>query len=237
LALATAAAVAFTIARPPATRDAPGLVERRPAIQTLPDGSKVVVRPGSEIAVAFSAQQRAITLTRGEALFTVAPDPGRPFVVQAGTAQVRAVGTEFAVRRETRGVDVLVTHGRIAVTMESERTAPVEPPVFAEAGHRVVADHAAPRPRVEPVDSATLARALRWRGARIEFSGTPLVEALATFNRESGYALHLADPALGQRAITGVLWTDDADGFVRLLEQGFDLVAERDGERLRLRAK
>ena len=58
----------------------------------LPDGSIVSLNTDSEISVAFSPTVRKICLLRGEALFDVAKNKARPFVVWAGGTQVRAVG-------------------------------------------------------------------------------------------------------------------------------------------------
>ena len=52
----------------------------------------------------------------GEAYFTVAKNPGRPFVVAAGGVGVRAVGTAFNVRLDSDAVEVLVTEGRVQVS-------------------------------------------------------------------------------------------------------------------------
>lgn len=204
----------------------------RPTIRTLADGSKIALRPGAEIAVDFQPGRRGVRLLRGEALFTVAKDATRPFVVATGDVDVRAVGTEFLVRGDAETVTVIVTEGRIAVGRGADE-------LLAGAGERVVVprrERPAPA-RVDAVAAPDLAAALAWRGERLEFSDTPLAEALAAVNRRAAVPLALADPALGQRRITGVLWADDSEGFVRLLEAGFDLVAERDGAGLRLRER
>ena len=69
----------------------------------LDDGSTVRLDTGSEIRVRFDQGRRRVSLERGQALFTVAPDRSRPFVVEAGEASVTAIGTVFDVRREAGG--------------------------------------------------------------------------------------------------------------------------------------
>ncbi len=216
--------------RPAPADTAPLAAVARPTIRTLADGSKVALRPGAEIAVEFQPGSRGVRLLAGEALFTVAKDPARPFVVQAGDIAVRAVGTEFLVGSGRDAVSVLVTEGRIAVGRGSDE-------VQAGAGERVVVPRGDGGTRVAPVAPSAVAAALAWRGERLEFSDTPLAEALAAVNRRAAVPLVLADPELGRRRITGVLWADDSEGFVRLLEAGFNLVAEREGAALRLRER
>jgi|SRR6185437_10966623 len=64
----------------------------------LNDGSVVTLNTNSEILVRYSQLQRNIELVQGEALFDVAKNKQRPFIVQTGTTQVRAVGTSFSVK-------------------------------------------------------------------------------------------------------------------------------------------
>lgn len=217
-------------------------VASRATIRTLEDGSKVALNAGAEIEVSFSAETRCVRLIRGEALFTVSKDAARPFLVMAGTVEVRAVGTEFSVRHAADAINVLVTEGRVAVDPKSRDDAAETSEsslIYAVAGHHVVVPSGAAGgpPRVVEMSTGKLATALAWRGRRVEFSDMPLAEAVERFNRRGMLRLSLAEPALGQRAITGILWEDDADGFVRLLVTGFDLVAERNGNSVRLRAR
>lgn len=211
-----------------------------PTLQILDDGTRVSLRPGAVIEVKFDPTTRGVRLVRGEALFSVKKDPARPFIVWSGEIAVRAVGTEFSVGSDASAVTVLVTEGRVSVANGSTPPSGVVPPaVFATAGHRVVVPRvfSARPPDVSSVDTAEISRALAWHGERLEFSHTPLGEAVRMVNRRAGPQVVLADPALSQRTITGVLWTDDRESFVRLLETGLDLKAERDGSTIRLRAQ
>ncbi|MEO6244999.1 MAG: FecR domain-containing protein [Opitutaceae bacterium] len=205
----------------------------RPERQLLADGSVVQLNAGAEIVVAYSFDRREVTLLRGEAHFSVTKDPSRPFIVTASGVEARAVGTEFSVSVADAQVDVLVNEGRVAVarallgsTLRSP-DGPVPPPmpIYAEAGTRVtvpLAGEATPPPPAA-VEPAELARALAWRKHRVEFSGTPLGDAVALFNRSNTRQLTFADPALAQLRVSGVFWIDQPEGFARLLGTTFGL--------------
>ena len=85
---------------------------------TLADGSVVDLAPESELVVRYRSRERLIALNHGEALFHVAKNPGRPFIVQAALTSVRAVGTVFNVERGDQGVSVTVVEGRVAVSQQ-----------------------------------------------------------------------------------------------------------------------
>lgn len=215
----------------------------------LPDGSKILLNAGSEVAVAYRADARAVELVRGEAHFTVAKDGRRPFVVRVGGVAVRAVGTAFNVRRQADAVEVLVTEGRVDVQGTGDGRSllggtgtPTEPAPVLVAGQRVrvtgIAGGAGSAPVTAPVETVAAAeveRRLAWRERRLELGPTPLERLVAEFNRTSPVRLTVADPAIAQVSVGGAFRLGDAETLVQLLETNFDIVAERRGDEIRLR--
>ena len=82
---------------------------------TLADGSTVDLNARSKLRIEFSKNERRVELLEGQALFQVAKDHSRPFIVASGEATVRAVGTQFDVYRKAGGTTVTVLEGRVAV--------------------------------------------------------------------------------------------------------------------------
>ena len=79
------------------------------------DGSTVELNSRSKIRVKYSKQERDVELVEGQALFHVAHDVSRPFIVAVGATRVRAVGTQFDVYKKSNGTVVTVVEGRVAV--------------------------------------------------------------------------------------------------------------------------
>lgn len=195
-----------------------------PAQQTLPDGSIVDLKPGAEIAVGFSPASngpRTVVLRRGTAHFQVAKDGTRPFVVVAGSAAFRAVGTAFTVEIESAAVELLVTEGRVAV--ETTGAAAASPsPTLADAGDRVVVNSAAEgAPKVTRLSEKDLATQLAWRVPRLEFNATSLDEAVAALNRHGGHRMRLASADLGEVAISGALRADAPGPLLEMLARNY----------------
>ncbi|MBS1665653.1 MAG: FecR domain-containing protein [Bacteroidetes bacterium] len=80
----------------------------------LPDGSTVVLYAGSTLRYpeSFDTNGRVLTL-EGKALFTVAKDEARPFVVTAGDVETTVLGTEFSVVTNQAGVVVRLYNGKV----------------------------------------------------------------------------------------------------------------------------
>jgi transmembrane sensor len=90
-------------------------------------------------------------------------------------------------------------------------------------------------PRVISVSTAETERQLWWRPQMLDFTGAPLTAIVAEFNRHNAAQLVIADPALANTRISALLRSDNIEGFVRLLERGFGIQAERSGNNLVLR--
>jgi transmembrane sensor len=90
----------------------------------LSDGSVIAVDPETRLRVGFEEHTRRVFLDRGRALFRVAKNPDRPFLVQADGTTVRAVGTAFGVERQKQGIMVTVAEGKVAVFQTDSAHAP-----------------------------------------------------------------------------------------------------------------
>lgn len=212
-----------------------------PQRQALADGS-VIVHPGNaEFAIAFSARRREVTLRRGQAHFEVAKDAARPFVVVADGVEVRAVGTAFAVDVSAAAVEVVVTHGRVALAKRDAGAAAAGEPLMMTAGQstRIDLSAGAVSPAVAALSERELRERLAWRTVRAEFSQTPLGAVIATVNAQlatgRGGRFEIADPAVAEIALSGIFQLDDTEALAHVLEQSFGILADRDGERIVLR--
>jgi transmembrane sensor len=184
----------------------------------LDDGSTMVLNTATDVIVKFSKKQRMLRLTRGEALFEVAHDTARPFIVQAIDTVIRAVGTAFAVRLESTRLNVTVTEGVVEVTSSSGLTAP-GPAVSANSVSKRVAanerivfiDNRVPE--IQPVSPSESERELAWRDGMVSFNGESLQIAVAEINRHNRRHIIIDDPELAAAPIVGVFRATDFDGF------------------------
>lgn len=182
----------------------------------LADGSTVHLNTASRLAVDFTEARRDVKLLEGEALFEVAKDKARPFVVSAGSAQVRAVGTAFNVRLRKDVVEVTVTEGVVAVTDRSApRASASEPPRHVSAGRGAVVGPGA----IEEValDGDTLARRTSWRNGVLEFRGETLQQAVDEFNRYRQTRIVIGDPSIASMRVGGTFETNESEKFLGAL--------------------
>jgi transmembrane sensor len=209
-------------------------------LQTIPmsDGSRVTLNTDSEIRVKLDARERLVEIDHGEAFFEVAHDPQRPFVVKAGDRRVIAVGTQFSVRRDGADLRVVVSEG--TVRYEGHGDAPstsatgANDVVLLPAGSVARAEGDAVQVEQLPVTEAE--RDLTWRNGVLTFRDTPLANAVAEFNRYNTRKMVIEDPSIATLEVGGVFRSNNVDPFVRLLERGFSVQANDQGDRIVLTA-
>lgn len=176
---------------------------------TLSDGSTLTLNTASEVRIRYSDAARRIELVRGQAFFTVAHRADWPFLVEAGGQSVRALGTQFEVRRDGRSLEVVLVEGRVAVgETRALSRGDLSRAVELQAGERLVAAPGAYE--VAPVNAQA---ATSWRSGRVLFSATPLGEAVAEINRYRARPLVIEDPAVAALEISGAFRTADAQSF------------------------
>lgn len=207
------------------------------SIETMPlaDGSEALLSSDSRIVVALSRRERHIDLQRGEAFFHAAHDPERPFVVAAQGYRAVAVGTRFSVRRVAGEVRVVVTEGLVRLEADAGADGRHRPTSLLPAGSTALAGRDGVVVRAGTVEQAE--RLLSWRDGFLTFQDTPLDAAAAEFNRYNARRIVIADPAIAAIRIGGNFRWSNADAFVRLLEQGFGISAERHPDRIVLRGR
>lgn len=186
---------------------------------TLNDGSQVELNTSSRLSVEFGPDLRRVTLRDGQALFDVAHDPDRPFVVEAGSHRVVALGTSFDVRRNAGSVQVTLIEGSVRV--EESTTTRARATRLDPGQQFVAADDGA------EVRSARVEQVTSWRDGRLIFSDEPLGHAVAEVNRYSTRKIVLADPELAALRLSGVFRTGRPDSFVDAVTSYFSITSSR----------
>lgn len=196
--------------------------ERR--VVVLSDGSRVELNTASTIEVAMERTKRRVRLVRGEALFEVAHDKARPFLVDAGAAQFRAVGTAFNVRIRDSLVELTVTEGVVAVSRKGEPPhREAAPHIAAGAGAVVRAEAVAP----VALDGEVMQQRTAWRDGVIELDGQTLAQAIDEFNRYRPQPIVLGDARLATIRVGGRFEVDEADKFLVALASSFPVETVR----------
>ncbi len=221
--LVAAAIIVVGPFRPPTYETAVGAQQ----IVRLEDGSVLRLNTDSKATVRYSRHERRLVLLRGEGFFEVAHDAARPFVVEAGPAQVTALGTKFDVRRAGAATHVTLLEGHVQVARPSRsETWTLKP------DQQITLDGAASGPRATDATDAT-----SWTTGRLRFRETPLAAAVEDVNRYSRNKIILEANHLGPVRVSGMFDTGDSQAFISAVCELFDLEAVPGPEGTTLRAR
>lgn len=195
---------------------------------TLADGSIMTLNTNTIVETDFRRRTREIYLRKGEVHFQVAHDRSRPFLVHAGDAVVRAVGTAFEVRVLTdQHVDVVVDEGRVEVQATGPLPASANPGTKARAaaattvralnaGERL--STASRDYSVTHVTPQQLSSELAWREGAIVFDSEPLSEAVDEIERYTDVRIVVSDPEIARLRVGGRFRTDNVQEFFDALQ-------------------
>ncbi len=185
----------------------------------LADGSTVLLNTDSAIAIDYGAQ-RKIRLLRGEAAFTVAPDPARPFRVETSNGSAVALGTRFIVHRTDEGARVMVTEHvvRVARSVHGRPSA-----VDVDEGYAVTyGPKGVSSPTAVAVEDEEA-----WTRGRLRFVDRPLGEVVTELNRYHKGRIVLLGGDVKTLKVSGVFDVDDPAGAVEAVRASLGLHARR----------
>ena len=194
----------------------------------LIDGSKIDLDASTRVTVRYSGNSRQLHLIRGQAYFTVAHDPQRPFSVRVKNHEVIATGTAFNIDLSAKKMLVSLLEGHVVVLRKDARDTGTEGGdpgwsrmIKLKAGQQLTTTPSA-APKVGTVDRW---RATAWMSGRVVFENETLSSVVARVNRYSIIQVVVSDPKIGAMRISGALNAGDVDGFVDLLTRYLPLRA------------
>lgn len=192
-------------------------------LQTFSDGSTAHLNTNSVIEAEFTREARIVRLMQGEALFDVAHDPSRPFIVYVGNRAVQAIGTTFVVRIESENIHVAVTDGQVQLSKREKATDEVLQPepqevVLVSKGEGVKVNNKAPLPKPQPIADEELSRQLSWSRGQLVFDNERLEKVIKEVSRYVPNKIIIEDPELRDVRISGRFALGDTDALLEAIE-------------------
>lgn len=177
----------------------------------LPDGSVIDLNSRSRLQVRYEKDRRVIELSEGEAMFSVAHDTSRPFVVESGHGKVTVTGTRFDVRRDVTQTRVAVEQGTVNV---QGRDAPDNQIISLTAGLGTYVDA---QGKVAAAYAVNAAELTAWRSGKLVFNNASLSEVAAEVSRYRDKPLTVGNPAVASLRLTSVFKSDNTDALLKAL--------------------
>lgn len=148
----------------------------------LSDGSEVQLNYGSKIKYPqfFSGNSREVALT-GEGFFKVAHNPEKPFIVEAGNLQIKALGTTFNVLAydDDDVIETTLVEGKVILN-QVEQNGQIK-----TIGKMTPGQHVNYNLQTDAISSSegSVEKYISWTDGKLFFEDTPLLEITERLSR------------------------------------------------------
>ncbi|MFZ4520610.1 MAG: FecR family protein [Bacteroidales bacterium] len=199
---------------------------------TLPDGSRVTLNKNSKLLypMEFGMENRDVSLT-GEAFFEVHHDKAHPFIVKAGEASVKVLGTSFSVKNVHDGaVSVNVSEGHVMFFTIDKRSGDTVS-IVLEAGESGILRKGQQRPERITEPSADTHY---WANNTLDFRRTPLSEVFSLLNKYYGVEVSVSESEIMNCKLTASFTDEPAERILKVISESFNLMLEGSGSKYHL---
>jgi len=189
----------------------------------LPDGSVVWLNRNSSFTypARFRGKTRNVTL-KGEGYFEIARNKAKPFIINAGSADVKVLGTTFNVITDNGNnqVEVFVTSGSVMLTSRNgEENITLKPGLVGK-----ISDSGSS----SEINSNS--NYLSWNTEKLIYNGENLGKVFDDLKRAYNIDVTATDPGIKEYTLTTVFEDQPHDTIIKVICTTFNLKYEKKGE-------
>lgn len=199
---------------------------------SLPDGSRVTLNAHSTLSYPenFEGDLRSVSLT-GEAFFDIERDTAKPFIISAGNAEVKVLGTSFIVRDDVdSGVAVLVKSGKVKLYRKEK----VQAAVVLVKGEQGYLPETAGEPTKKAIEDVNF---LSVYDKVLRFENTPLEIVLQDLEKLYDVEFDVKQTTIDGCKITAKFEESTLNEILTTLKIYFGWQIEQNGNRVTIKGK
>ncbi|MCU4549336.1 FecR family protein [Acinetobacter pittii] len=188
--------------------------------QTLPDGSRLILRGKSAVNLDFKTNQRVVELVQGQIYVDVAKDKTRPFLVKTSHGQIQALGTAFSVTYDPSATELNMLHSKVKVEATQVKTTQLHATrqAIVEAGQAIKMD----KNGVQKLPELNVYNEQqKWQKHQLMVENLPLNQVLQELDRNYKGKIIFNDAALQHVRVNAVLPLDQTTESLKLLATVF----------------
>lgn len=194
---------------------------------SLTDGSVLTLDAASSVRIWYGRRSRDLSLLRGQAIFVVARDVTKPFVVAVGDHKVIATGTSFNIDATNAQLLVTMISGKALVLNTNIAVAEREPKSPELRAGQQFAAVGAQVPIIREVNPDAVTA---WQAGQLIFENEELEAVAARVSRYTPVPIMINDNITARRRISGVFKVGDLEGFVDAVTHYFPIRAVSTGD-------
>lgn len=196
----------------------------------LSDGTIVTLNRDTKINYPdkFGSDKREVSI-EGEAFFEVAPNPNKPFIIRAGEATIKVLGTSFSVNAypENDKVEVVVETGKVKFSKPDTKTQQSTNEVILDPGDKGTYINTSKLLTKSLNDDPNF---LAWKTHKLIFSKTSLKEVIKQLNKVYHVQIETADPNLNKLLLNAHFEQEPLSFILEVISTTHGLKVEKQGE-------
>ncbi len=189
---------------------------------TLPDNTLIDLDVHSSIEVNYYKNKRLINFPSGKALFSVAKDKNRPFIIRSGNTNIEVLGTKFELINIANLRQINVIEGFVKIAYKYNQK--FKNLIILQKGQSFSFNNLGLNISLQDIKLQDIAK---WKNDLIKFENTSLKEALKEFARYSNTNIILENYKVSQFKISGVFSIKELDKFIKALPEIYPLRIQR----------
>jgi ferric-dicitrate binding protein FerR (iron transport regulator) len=197
-------------------------------VDSLPDGTSVALNTNSTLTYpdVFDDHERKVKLT-GEAFFKVKRDALKPFLIDAGLAGIRVLGTAFRVKADPgKAVEVDVKEGRVMLFRIDVRTGDTASVILSDGESGIFREG-----MLKPEKTGSVSPdGLFWANRSLDFRRTSLSEVFSLLEKHHQVRISVSDPSILKCRLTASFIGDPPDRIMTVIAESFGLKLDVNGQ-------
>jgi ferric-dicitrate binding protein FerR (iron transport regulator) len=183
----------------------------------LPDGTLVSLNSNTKLNYPekFGKSTREVTI-EGEAFFEVKPDKNKPFIIHAGNARIKVLGTSFNVNAypESKQVEVTVETGRVQFLNTNTKSVQSNELILTpgDKGTLIYASNSLQK------TSNQNPNFISWKTHNLIFKATSLSEVIQDLSKVYKVDIRIADPELNKLLLSAQFNNYSLDFILEVIE-------------------
>jgi len=181
----------------------------------LPDDSIIDLDVKSNINIEYYADKRMVLLKDGKALFSVAKNKSRPFIVNTGSTSIEVLGTKFEVIKINEDTKINVLEGLVRIDYINQNTGNKRSIIQLQKSETLTLSNKGQVLEYNKINPSDIAN---WKRDLIQFKETSLKDAVSMFERYTDQKIEFESFEISELKVSGKFAISKYENFLESIQ-------------------
>ncbi|RXJ97472.1 siderophore-interacting protein [Malaciobacter molluscorum] len=196
--------------------------------KSLPDGSIISLDIKTKMKIKYFKDKRTVLFSFGQAMFNIAKDKKRPFIIDSGKTRIEVVGTKFEVINLNDTTTIKVQEGtvKIGYFFNENKQQIIS---LLNKGEEIKINRLG---KVASLGKTRIKQIAAWRNNELIFNKTTINDAFHEFARYENIEVDFGNSNIKNKIFSGRFHTYELDKFINSLEKIYPIKIKKQKNRI-----